>query len=42
MSVYLVYFIELLSTLCRDSVATIAKIATVDTLFLPVDRKQEF
>ena len=29
--------LELLSTACRDSVATIAKIATVDTLFASVD-----
>ena len=30
--------LELLSTLCHDSVATIAKFATVDTPFCPVDR----
>ena len=29
--------LELLSTVCRDSVATLAIFATVDTLFLPVD-----
>ncbi len=34
---YKTLFVELLSTLCRDSVATIAKIATVDTPFCPVD-----